>query len=253
MGVNDNVQFHQVTITGLKSETKYYYRSESCSLGGCSLSSMYNFNTTKTPPGCLYGNPPCGSGEICTAQNSCITPNTGSPGGSGPSGNNNGGTTGGTPPSNTKKPSPTPTPTPTPLPEHAEFNKISNNLEDDLLDLRNNGDNLEDVDQLLEQARLLQSQGKTAQALILLKRARDKISEKASSVKAAKLSWGWYITGIAILILLCVGGYFIMNQNKKTKALIAGEQLIPQKKDDVGSAKEPQKEPKEQGPLKLFE
>ncbi len=226
-GQNDNVRAHSVILNNLQNGTIYYYKVSSCNLFGCSQSLENSFNTlafgatptptATTPPetGCAYSNPPCGSGFNCIGNN-CVPISTGCSNCAGPGGPGN-------PPKSTTTPTPIPhfaigSATPT-IEASLELIKLKKEIDNEIYQLPEN-DAL-DIRDLYNQAELLQKEGKNEQALILLKRAREKLQRTIIDSKAKKADFTWQIAILALISILAIAIYYIKKTHHKLKHLEA--------------------------------
>ncbi|MFH0971436.1 MAG: hypothetical protein V1835_02605 [Candidatus Micrarchaeota archaeon] len=215
-GLDDNVEAHIITLMSLAPSTQYYYFVQSCSFGSCSSSSIASFNTTVTPPGCAYANPPCGAGQSCQ-NNVCIS---GSPGGGGGCSNCGGGGSGGIPPTTpTSSPSPSARASPSPtVSANTHILQLRDEFTDALPELSES--DAIDIQELLKQAELLEKEGKKEQALVLVGNARRKLTDALDKVKGNKASFTWPVAIVLIIVVLGFGGYYVYNMRKKDAEII---------------------------------
>jgi hypothetical protein len=210
-GIDENAQFHSVAIESLSPQTIYYFKVESCSLGGCRQSGIHSFSTSAIPPGCAYGNPACEPGYACQA-NECVAirngcSNCGSPGG--PSG-----------PGNPPKGSPTQTKmanasaSPSTIPTNVQIIKLRTEIDGQIYTSQISEAALLEVRQLLAEAELLQKQGKSEQALVLLNRAKSKLTEYGDKSKNTKASFTWQIALLVLVLLVSAAIYYAYTLRK---------------------------------------
>ncbi|MFH0972351.1 MAG: hypothetical protein V1835_07370, partial [Candidatus Micrarchaeota archaeon] len=144
--------------------------SDSCSAGGCIYSAI----------------PGCGGGS------------------SGGGGYSSGGG-GGAAPLPSSNPSPTPRPS---IAIQQEFTKSAIEIEDQLPDIEFDQASQADIQKLLNEAKELQKQGKTEQALVVLKNARAKLNDTIAKSRERKADFTWQIALILLVIVAAVAIYY---------------------------------------------
>jgi hypothetical protein len=207
-GIADFIEHHSIVLTGLFPSTEYYYRAESCNSMTCTSSLIYSFNTSALPTGCAYGNPACGSAENCNvAENRCY-PNNPCPGCGGGGGGGGGGRPAISPTPTKKAGNQTATPT---INVNVQIIRLRAEVEQGLPDIPDSSRS--EIEELLKTASLLERQGRTEQALVLLRRANDRMQGYITDNQNKKANYTWQFA-ILILVLLCAMAFYYYGRKK---------------------------------------
>ncbi|MFH0971261.1 MAG: hypothetical protein V1835_01715, partial [Candidatus Micrarchaeota archaeon] len=106
-------------------------------------------------------------------------------------------------------PNPSPNVSPkVPLTPQQEFVSKVIEIEDSLPEIDFDQEGQQDIADLVAQAKLLQKQGKTEQALVLLKQAKEKMQTKLQDAKVKKADWNWLFGVLAIAVIAAIGIYY---------------------------------------------
>ncbi|MFH0972369.1 MAG: hypothetical protein V1835_07460 [Candidatus Micrarchaeota archaeon] len=106
-------------------------------------------------------------------------------------------------------PNPSPNVSPkVPLTPQQEFVSKVIEIEDNLPEIDFDQQGQKDIAGMVDQAKLLQKQGKTEQALVLLKQAKEKMQTKLQDAKVRKADWNWLFGLVAILLIVAAGIYY---------------------------------------------
>ncbi|MFH1442825.1 MAG: fibronectin type III domain-containing protein [Candidatus Micrarchaeota archaeon] len=221
--INDNVLLHSINIQGLSPQTHYYFRVESCSLGGCSSSALFDFMTLPLPSGCAYSNPACPSGYSCQS-NACVA-NYVPPSGPGSVYS---------PPSYYPESSPSAKPSASPTATNAssvqQFIEVSLEIEERLPEIDFDTEGQQDIADMLAQAKELQRQGRTEQALVLLGKAREKLKQTIEDSKTERAGFTWQIVAMLSVMFLALLIYYVKKTHFKITELQGIKSAPPEEK-----------------------
>ncbi len=93
-----------------------------------------------------------------------------------------------------------------------------------------------DIQELLKEAKILQKQGRTEQALALLGRAKTRLNETVSKSGDQKAGFLWQVAAAMLVALLALAFYFIHKRRKDASAV---SQAKPQQPPEQGNAQSP--------------
>ncbi|MFH1750267.1 MAG: hypothetical protein ABH863_01160 [Candidatus Micrarchaeota archaeon] len=130
------------------------------------------------------------------------------PGGGGGSGSNNYGPSGSASPTAGATPNPSPGISGSPSPTRKmEFIEIASEIEEDIRIMRENGITDTDAERYLEDAKVLEKEGRKEEAILLLQKAAEQISLKKASLNNSKIALVWILGFGLILLVLGAAAY----------------------------------------------
>lgn len=103
----------------------------------------------------------------------------------------------------------------------SRFAQISEEVENDLVKLREEGLTDPEAEKLAADARDLEKIGKTEQAFKLMEEAKERVDRKQSGVKSSKGLFVWFLGG-AIILLIGAGGYYYYENYRKKEENFEG-------------------------------
>lgn len=217
VGQNPQLPKHGCEYDNPACEAGYVCQQGSCNLWGCN-----------------YNNPVCPYGSTCT-NNVCSTPPTPAPCigcGGGSSGPYN------PPASSSATPSPTPSKKASPTPKFGQPTLPPENYElidnsEDLVDLRQNGANTADIDEMLREAARLKREGRQSESQIVNLTLTQKIQRMITNLRAAKIDFIWKIV---IFLIFLIGSavvyyYYSLKNKPEDQKILDARKIVDEIKE----------------------